>query len=152
MKKLLLLLIALLSQTSIFAQQCDVDSVFHAYIYNDDYKVYLDLNLYDQTISVPGQSIFGELPGYLGAVRDSRKWLITSAEIDKETTKVRLEIVNDYGSEDLTATLSYNPSTKVYTFKQIDGSRIKIVVNRKWVKLPTELNFVKHERVADDWY
>ena len=53
-------------------------------------------------IKVPGQDIFGEIPGYFGACRDSRKWLITSAKINS-SNKASLDIVNDYGSEDLTA-------------------------------------------------
>ena len=73
---------------------------FHTYIYNKEYMVYLDLNLYDNDIKVPGQDIFGNVQGYFGASRDSRKWLITSAKLDG-TNKASLDIINDYGSEDL---------------------------------------------------
>ena len=52
-----------------------------------------------------------------------------------------LEIINDYGAEDLTATLSYNPKDSVYTLKQNAGSTIKIARNRKWVKLPSTMQF-----------
>lgn len=51
-----------------------------------------------------------------------------------------LGITNDYGSEDLSATLQYN-GDGTYILRQVSGSRIKIVVNRKWVKIPTELTF-----------
>ena len=64
-----------------------------------------------------------------------------SAKIDGKNSAT-LEIVNDYGSEDLTATLTYNPEDGSYVLKQKSGSRIKIVVNRKWVKIPTELKLV----------
>lgn len=117
------------------------DKVFHTYIYNDEFKVYMDINLYENNVIVPDQELFGELPGYFGAKRDQRKWLITSAKIDGKNSAT-LEIVNDYGSEDLTATLTYNPEDGSYVLKQKSGSRIKIVVNRKWVKIPTELKFV----------
>lgn len=117
------------------------DKVFHTYIYNDEFKVYMDINLYENNIIVPNQELFGETPGYFGAKRDERKWLITSAKIDGKNTAT-LEIVNDYGSEDLTATLTFNPEDGSYVLKQKSGSRIKIVVNRKWVKIPTELKFV----------
>lgn len=126
------------------------DTIFHTYIYNDEYKVYLDLNLYDGDIIVPGQEIFGKVPGYFGAVRDSRKWLITEAKITGQD-KAELSIINDYGSEDLTAILSYNHKTKNYILRQTGGSRLKIVVNRKWVKIPTELVLVPHKRVATIW-
>lgn len=118
-----------------------IDKVFHTYIYNDEFKVYMDINLYENNVIVPNQELFGETPGYFGAKRDERKWLITSAKIDGKNTAT-LEIVNDYGSEDLTATLTFNPEDGSYVLRQKSGSRIKIVVNRKWVKIPTELKFV----------
>lgn len=117
------------------------DKVFHTYIYNDEFKVYMDINLYENNVIVPDQELFGEIPGYFGAKRDQRKWLITSAKIDGKNSAT-LEIVNDFGSEDLTATLTFNPEDGSYMLRQKSGSRIKIVVNRKWVKIPTELKFV----------
>lgn len=129
---------ALLASLKLAAQN---DKVFHTYIYNDEFKVYMDINLYENNVIVPNQELFGETPGYFGAKRDERKWLITSAKIDDKNTAT-LEIANDYGSEDLTATLTYNPEDGSYVLKQKSGSRIKIVVNRKWVKIPTELKLV----------
>lgn len=129
---------ALLASLKLAAQN---DKVFHTYIYNDEFKVYMDINLYENNVIVPNQELFGETPGYFGAKRDERKWLITSAKIDGKNTAT-LEVVNDYGSEDLTATLTFNPEDGSYVLRQKSGSRIKIVVNRKWVKIPTELKFV----------
>ena len=129
---------ALLVSVKLAAQS---DKVFHTYIYNDEFKVYMDINLYENNVIVPNQELFGETPGYFGAKRDERKWLITSAKIDGKNTAT-LEIVNDYGSEDLTATLTFNPEDGSYVLRQKSGSRIKIVVNRKWVKIPTELKLV----------
>ena len=146
--KLLLFLVAL----AVFKPVCaaENDSTFHCYIYNNEYKVYLDLNLYDNDVVVPGQEVFGAIPGYFGAVRDSRKWLITSAKKLDANTYI-LSIVNDYGSEDLEATLVYNPKQQTYILSQNKGSRLKIVVNRKWVKIPTEITLVRHVRVIDEW-
>lgn len=138
MKKLFILMFVLLVSVKLAAQS---NKVFHTYIYNDEFKVYMDINLYDNNVIVPNQELFGETPGYFGAKRDERKWLITSAKIDGKNTAT-LEIVNDYGSEDLTATLTFNPEDGSYVLRQKSGSRIKIVVNRKWVKIPTELKFV----------
>lgn len=138
MKKLFILMFVLLVSVKLAAQS---NKVFHTYIYNDEFKVYMDINLYENNVIVPNQELFGETPGYFGAKRDERKWLITSAKIDGKNTAT-LEIVNDYGSEDLTATLTFNPEDGSYVLKQKSGSRIKIVVNRKWVKIPTELKFV----------
>ena len=135
MKKLFILMFVLLVSVKLAAQS---DKVFHTYIYNDEFKVYMDINLYENNVIVPDQELFGEIPGYFGAKRDQRKWLITSAKIDGKNSAT-LEIVNDYGSEDLTATLTYNPEDGSYVLKQKSGSRIKIVVNRKWVKIPAQL-------------
>lgn len=117
------------------------DSIFKCNLYNEEYKVYMNINLYDSNITAPRQEIFGELPGYFGQDNDSRIWLITDVKISKNNV-AKLSIVNDYGSEDLTATLTVDKDGN-YILKQEDGSRIKIVENRKWVKIPTELKFKK---------
>ena len=108
MKRFLMLLLAMASILVGAAQNVNSNQVFHTYIYNDEYKVYMDVNLYEANISVPGQDVFGTVPGFFGALRDSRKWLVTDAKIVGKN-KAELEIINDYGSEDLTATLTYNP-------------------------------------------
>lgn len=124
-----------------FTAYSQSDGPFKAYIYNNEYKVYMRINLYDNDIKIPGQEIFGEIGGFLRSDDDSRCWIITSAEINEKKHTANLEIINDYGSEDLTATLSYNPKDSVYTLKQNAGSTIKIARNRKWVKLPSTMQF-----------
>ena len=150
MRRFLILLLTLVSVLIGTAQNVKSENVFHTYIYNDEYKVYMDVNLYDANISVPGQDVFGMVPGFFGALRDSRKWLVTDAKIVGKN-KAKLDIFNDYGSEDLTATLTYNPKDNTYVLKQTGGSRLKIVVNRKWLKIPTEIVLVPHERMPDLW-
>lgn len=136
MKKYLCIVIFILTSISSFAQ----DSIsFKGYIYNEEYQVYIKMNLYDNNITVPNQDIYGKLPGYFGSKRDGRLWLITDAKLISPT-KAELSIINDYGSEDLKATLSINKD-RTYTLSQENGSRIKIAVNRKWVKIPTKLVF-----------
>jgi hypothetical protein len=44
-------------------------------------------------------------------------------------------MINDYGSEDLTATLTAE-NDSLYVLKQIDGSTLKVPNNGKWQKLP----------------
>lgn len=150
MKRFLMLLLAMASILVGAAQNVNSNQVFHTYIYNDEYKVYMDVNLYEANISVPGQDVFGTVPGFFGALRDSRKWLVTDAKIVGKN-KAELQIINDYGSEDLTATLTYNPKDNTYVLKQTGGSRLKIVVNRKWLKIPTEIVLAPHKRMADMW-
>lgn len=137
MKKSLFITTLLIWAATAFAQKSA--NVFTGYLYNDEYQVFLKINFYDNNITSSAQPLFGEMPGYFGAKRDGREWFITNAKIvGKKTAK--LDITNDYGSEDLTATLTCtNDST--YTLTQTGGSRLKIAVNRKWVKIPVKLEF-----------
>lgn len=114
------------------------DSIFKAHLVNDEFQVWMDIDFYHNNITVPRQEIFGEVPGYFGAVRDTRKWIISDATIKGE--KAVLTIINDYGSEDLKAELKRN-SNGTYTLTRIEGSTMKIVVNNKWVKIPKEIIF-----------
>ena len=124
-----------------FSAYCQSDGPFKGDIYNKELKVVMRINLYDNDIKIPGQEIFGEIGGFLRSDDDSRCWIITSAEVNEKKHTAKLEIINDYGSEDLTATLSYNPKDSIYTLKQNAGSTIKIARNRKWVKLPSDMQF-----------
>lgn len=114
------------------------DSIFKAHLENNEYQVWLDINFYDNNIIVPRQEIFGKVPGYFGAKRDTRKWIISDAIIKGK--KAILTIINDYGSEDLKAELKRN-TDGTYTLTRLDGSVMKIVVDNKWVKIPKELTF-----------
>ena len=109
---------------------------FRAYLINKEYSVYLRINLYDEDITVPGQDLYGKLPGYLSKQHNSFCWLITSAEV--EGNKATLQMINDYGSEDLTATLTAE-NDSVFVLKQIDGNTLKVPNNGKWQKLPKTL-------------
>lgn len=113
--------------------------VFKGYLYNDEYQVYINMDFYRNNIKVPGQEVFGELPGYFGSKRDGRKWLFVAAEL-KDSITAKLTITNDYGSEDLEAVLRRLPDDS-FELQQNDGSTIKIAVNRKWVKIPKRLQF-----------
>ena len=137
-KKLISALFCMLS-TSCLAQ---IDStIFKGTLTNKEYNVYLKIDFYHQNIKVPGQEIFGEMPGYFGDYQDGRKWLITDISIITER-EVSMSIINDYGSEDLTAEITVTDDGK-YIFKQLKGSTMKIARNRKWLKIPKTLEFVR---------
>jgi hypothetical protein len=46
-----------------------------------------------------------------------------------------LQLINDFGSEDLTATLT-RKNDSVYVLRQEGGNPIKVPRNGKWQKLP----------------
>ena len=137
MKKLFLFSIVL--QMSILSASAQKNArPFRAYLYNNEYEVFMRLDLYGESITIPGQELYGEVPGYLGKKHNSFCWLITSSKIDND--KAELQMINDYGSEDLTATLTQqNDST--YILKQEKGSTLKVPKNGKWQKLPKTLPF-----------
>ena len=140
MKRTFFIATALFFALSVFAQN---STAFKGKIVNDEYQIWIEMDFDQQAVIVPEQEIFGEVAGYLGAKRDPRKWIVTGVEMKNKTT-ARLEIVNDYGSEDLTATLMLN-SDGTFTLKHLNGSTIKIAVNKKWVKLPKTLVFKRQD-------
>lgn len=110
---------------------------FRAYLYNNSYRVYMHINFYDSNVVVPGQELYGELPGFLSKEHNSFCWLITSAKIDSDHS-ARIEMVNDYGSEDLRAELVCQ-NDSIYILRQLSGSALKVPNNSKWQKLPKNL-------------
>ena len=97
---------------------------FRAHIYNKEYEVALHIDLYDQQLSLPGQEVLGPLAGYLQRDGNSFAWIIVDASIASHS-EARLTMVNDYGSDDLTAEL-----------RQTAGAALKVPKNGKWLKLP----------------
>ena len=137
MKRLILFLIACqISVLSASAQK--TDKPFRAYIYNNEYEVFMRLDLYSESITVPGQELYGNLPGYLGKRHNSFCWLITSTKIDGNTAE--LQMINDYGSEDLTARLTVEKDS-LYVLRQVEGSTLKVPKEGKWQKLPKKMEF-----------
>lgn len=132
----------LLLPTLIWAQK--QGESFRAYLYNNTYNVYLRINFYDQDVTVPGQELYGRLPGYLGKLHNSFCWVITSCDIKSEK-KAELQLINDFGSEDLNAMLT-RENDSIYVLKQGAGSTIKVPNNGKWQKLPKTLEFKRDVR------
>ena len=132
MRKFILITVLIMAAVNGFAQK---DSTpFRAYLYNNEYEVYLRINLHDQNITIPGQELYGELPGYLGKKNNSFCWVITSCKVHNDK-KATLQLINDFGSEDLTATLT-RKNDSVYVLRQEGGNPIKVPRNGKWQKLP----------------
>lgn len=118
------------------------DSIFRTRIYNKEYDVFLQLNLYEETEMIPGQDILGKTYGYLKKTTDSRVWIITDAMISKDGKSAHLEMINDYGSEDLNASLTQEPDG-TFTLQQLEGSTLKVAGKGKWIKLPKTMTFKK---------
>ena len=141
MKKILSLLAVLSCTLAIQAQQAD-STVFRAYLYNEEYDVYMRINLYDQDIIISWQDIYGPLPGFLAKNDYNFCWMITDSKVSGR--KAELEMVNDYGSEDLTTTLTLE-NDSLYVLRQKKGSALKVPNKGKWQKLPATLTFKKRK-------
>lgn len=133
-----LFIIVSLAHIAIIGNAQKVEKPFRAYLYNNEFEVYLRIDFYDESITIPGQDLYGQLPGYLGKKNNSFCWVITSAEIKDHSA--HLAMINDYGSEDLTATLTVE-NDSLYRLKQVEGSTLKVPKNGKWQKLPKTLEF-----------
>ena len=133
-----LIAISLLCLTTISVKAQSNNEPFRAYLSNNEYDVFLRINFYEQDVNVPGQDLFGQVPGYFGKKNNSFAWLITSAKINGN--KAKLQLINDYGSEDLTATLT-RKNDSIYVLKQESGSTLKVPNKGKWLKLPKTLEF-----------
>lgn len=121
----------------------NTDSVtFSGKYHNNEYNIYLEVNLKEKNILVAGQEILGELDGYFGSTKTSHIWAITSSEINGNTATI--DVVNNYGSEDFTACLVFKDE-KTIEFKHLKGSTFKFPVDKKWQKLPTKMIFEKNE-------
>ncbi len=116
---------------------------FKAFLVNKEYNVFMRIDFHQQDIRIPGEDFYGALPGYLGKERYTFCWPIVSAKVEQRLAKITL--VNDYGSEDLTATLTQQDDT-TFVLKQEDGSALKMPNNGKWQKLPKVLKFIKKQQ------
>lgn len=136
MKRLFLSLFAICIAMGKMAAQ-DSQKNFAGLFVNDEYNIYLKIDLYSKGIEVPEHEMFGLLPGYLGKKNNNFYWLITSFNVKSNKT-ANLEFINDYGSEDFIASISKkNDST--FILKQIKGSDLKVPNKGKWQKLPSEI-------------
>ena len=135
MKKIMILT-ALALMTTVASAQKEAQP-FKGYFTNEELEVYIRLNLYED-MDIPEHELLGPLPGYLAKQRNGFYWLINSAEV--KGNKANVEFVNDYGSEDLSATLRM-PNDSTLVLEQGRGSSIKVPKNGKWFKLPSKITF-----------
>lgn len=142
MKKIFLLLCFLLS-LNVWAQKKtdSSENPFKAYIYNNVYNIYMNIDFYDSSVTVSGHELYGELPGILGKRHNSYLWVITDCKV-KSGNHAEITFINDTGSEDLKATLTVKNDT-TYVLKQVKGSTLKVPNNGKWLKLPAEVTFTR---------
>ena len=133
MKRIISFVCIFIAATAVMAQKN-----FCGKFYNEEYKIFLEINFTQKNIVVPNQEVFGELDGYIGSTQCNTVWPITSSDVKGKNAFI--EVINNYGSEDFEASLKLlNDSTILYEHK--NGSTLKFPVNKKWHKIPKKLEF-----------
>lgn len=103
----------------------------------------LHIDLYEESIEVPGLEMFGPMNGYMkGDIYGV--WYVTGSEI-KDDRNATLTIANDLGSEDQKFTLTQT-SDSTYQLKFIGYNAVKRVQGKKLVKIPAELKMTKSKQ------
>ena len=98
-------------------------------------NVRLHIDLYEESVKVPGMEMFGPMNGYLGG-NIYGVWTVTSLKIQDDKTAT-LRLSNDLGSETQKATLTQQ-SDSLYLL-HLDGVNVvKRVVGKKLVKVPID--------------
>lgn len=103
-------------------------------------KISLKMDLYEESIVVPGMEMFGPMHGYLGG-NIYGVWTITSFKIKKDMAVIRLS--NDLGSETQEAELKQTSDT-TYTLKLTGSTVVKRAEGRKLHKITSTLKMVKN--------
>lgn len=107
---------------------------------NKEEQVDLKLDLYEESIDVPGMELFGPMNGYLAGMGVYGKWMVTSFQI-KNDKVATLRLSNDQGSETQAILLTWqNDST--YLMELQNGVVVKKVVNKKLVKIPGKITLL----------
>lgn len=92
-------------------------------------KVDIVLDLYEESIEVPGMSMFGPMNGYLNGKGVYGVWMVTSFEIKNER-EAHVRFSNDLGSDSQTIKLTI-ADDGTYNAELIGGVAVKKVVNGK---------------------
>lgn len=137
MEKLLLLIIFTFLQFS--AQGQTAPKPFVGEFQNEEENIFIKLDLYNKKIIVPRQEMLGEVDGYIGHKKDTRVWMIVDSEI--KDNQAIVTIINNYGTDDIEASLTYSFKDDTITLKQTDGATIRYGVNGKWVKISKNVKF-----------
>lgn len=132
MKHLLSVLAALLIPLALTAT-----GPFKGFFANKDHQLNLCIDLYEETIEVPGMEMFGPMNGYVNGQGVYNVWYITSVEI-KDEKRATIRVSNDLGSEAQAIELTLLNDSTLH-FKQVDGNVIKKVVGKKLQKIPVEM-------------
>lgn len=106
-------------------------------------RINLRIDLYEESIEVPGLEAFGPMNGYLdGNIYGI--WYVVGADI-KDNRHATLTIANDLGSEDQKLSLTQTTDS-TYMLKFLGYNAVKRSQGKKLVKIPGELKMVRADK------
>jgi len=134
--KRLATIITLLSLT--LASMAQEVRTYEGQYYNDENDIHLVINLYEQSIDVPGL----ELEKCYGFLRGNTNgcWIILKVK-EKDDSHALVRAASEKGSDAQDILLT--PNETGMTIEQTDGANIKGIKGRKYVKLPKTIDFIK---------
>ena len=103
-------------------------------------KIDLHLDLYEESIEVPGLEAVGPMNGYLDG-NIYGVWYVVGFDI-KDDKHATITIANDLGSEDQKLTLTQN-SDSTYQLKFLGYNAVKRADGKKLVKIPSEMKMIR---------
>lgn len=103
----------------------------------------LHLDLYEESIEVPGMEAFGPMNGYMDG-NIYGVWYVVGFDI-KDESHANVTIANDLGSEDQKLTLTQT-SDSTYQLKFLGYNAVKRAQGKKLVKIPAEFVMKKVSR------
>lgn len=132
MKRIIRILAIALLSTSLTA-----GNLFKGRFKNIENQLNLHIDLYEESLSVPGLEMFGPMHGYVNGQGVYNVWYFTKVELKGEDKAV-IRVSNDLGSEAQAIELTFLNDSTLH-FKQIEGNVIKKVVGKKLQKIPVEM-------------
>lgn len=96
----------------------------------------LVIDLYSESVDVPGMEMFGPLNGYINGTGIYRTWYVSKIRRCDEN-KAIVHFSNDLGSETQPVELTLNGDSLIH-FREIEGSVMKKSVGKKLVKMQSD--------------
>lgn len=126
-----------------FSLIATADEPFRGHFYSKEYGISLKLNLYADSVMIPGYEFLGPTGGFMRGDTDENlygTWMILSHKIDGK--KAILRMTNDIGSDAQTIEFTQiNDST--FRYRAIGSNEVKKAIKRKLYKIENEMFFEK---------
>mgnify|MGYP006872994989 CR=1 FL=1 len=108
-------------------------------LHQPDEKIDLHIDLYEESVEVPGFEAFGPMNGYMDG-NIYGVWYVVGFDI-KDDRHAIVTLANDLGSEEQKLSLTLNTDS-TYQLKMLGYNAVKRTQGKKLVKIPAEMKMV----------